>query len=128
MATTIGQSYLLLFHAGKTQSTGDDNNVTVNFGATNIFNSAIGINEGNVYQNLFGVAWTNTFLDIVATSTSTDLDFFLSNDSGTEYLDSVALWPSEAPVSGAPEPASTVLLGSGLMGIAAVVRRRRSIA
>ena len=63
------------------------------------------------------------FSGLVATGAFTSLEFLGRQDPGGLFIDDVVV---EGPlVTPVPEPASLLLLGSGLVGSIAAVRRRR---
>ncbi len=72
----------------------------------------------------FGAAfgWTEFDLTNVATSNETTLSFTFRNDPGYWFLDNVSVTSSEG--GSTPEPGTFVLFGSGLVGIAGLVRRK----
>ncbi|HZL68343.1 MAG TPA: PEP-CTERM sorting domain-containing protein, partial [Candidatus Limnocylindrales bacterium] len=65
--------------------------------------------------------WTQFTLTNTATSTSTLLEFTFRNDPGYWFLDNVGVNTGGGTT---PEPGTLVLFGSGLLGIAGVVRRK----
>jgi hypothetical protein len=116
IATTPGQTYNLSFIAGRIGSE-ILNNFQVSFGGVNLFNQAIGSVAGGVGPDYRRVTLTSA----PVTGTSTALAFRISNDVGYTLLDDVR-------VTATPEPASSVLLVSGLVGLIAYSRKRRSYA
>ncbi len=63
-----------------------------------------------------------TLNGLVATGESTELKFGFQNDPAFFYIDDISVQSS----SHAPEPASMLLFGTGIAGLATVGRRKRS--
>ena len=110
VATVVGQQYTLTFFLANQEG-----------GTPNLF----GVQFGNAGFTLldFPVAfgWTQFTLTNTATSTSTLLEFTFQNDPGYWFLDNVGVSTGGGTT---PEPGTLVLFGSGLLGIAGVVRRK----
>ncbi len=111
LTTTPGGTYTISFWFS------DDvggNALTVNFGSTTLFSgTTTALGSGN-YELLTYTA--------IATGPTTDLSFtsqYLFNGGGVgAVIDDVSV------VSATPEPSSLVFLGSGVLGLAGVLRRR----
>ncbi len=111
VATVVGQQYTLTFFLANQQSGGVPNYFQAQFG-----NADFSLSN---FPVAFG--WTEFQLTNVATSTSTLLEFTFRNDPGYWFLDNVGVTTGGGTT---PEPGTLVLFGSGLLGIAGVVRRK----
>ena len=107
--TVVGQEYTLTFFLAN-QEGGTPNFFGVQFGSAGF--------TLNNFPVAFG--WTEFTLTNTATSTSTLLEFTFRNDPGYWFLDNVGV----STPGTTPEPGTLVLFGSGLLGIAGVVRRK----
>jgi hypothetical protein len=91
-------------------------------GTPNYFSASLGTASFSVTN--FGVAfgWQEFDVTDTATSTQTELSFTFRNDPAYWFLDDVSVSSSGGGTT--PEPGTFVLFGSGLVGIAALVRRK----
>ena len=112
IATVVGQSYIVDFWLAA--GFGADDNLSASFGGTN----AISL------MNYMGDYMHFTSAPIVATSTSTDLNFTYANPDGQFFLDDISV----NGVSGVPETLSTLWLALPFAGMIALRQLRRRIA
>jgi Protein of unknown function (DUF642)/PEP-CTERM motif len=123
VATIIGDSYTLSFWVGNVDSpaTGFGVTSTVNVSANG---TSLGAFTNNCTTCTTTQQWTQFSDTFTATSVSTTLTF-LNGDPATDNtngLDNLVL--TDNGPAGVPEPSSIVLVGSGLLGLAAWLRRR----
>ncbi len=111
IATTPGVQYTLDFYLANPVG-----------GTPNYFSASLGTASFSVTN--FGVAfgWQEFDVTDTATSTQTELSFTFRNDPAYWFLDDVSVSSSGGGTT--PEPGTFVLFGSGLVGIAALVRRK----
>ena len=110
VATTPGTQYTLDFYlanpVGRTP-----NYFAVQFGTASFSVTNFGVAFG----------WQEFDLTDTATSNQTSLSFTFRNDPAYWFLDDVSLSSGQGST---PEPGTFVLFGSGLVGIAGLVRRK----
>lgn len=111
LATMTGQSYRIDFFAFN-RLNGTPNGLQISFGGMEIFNAAI----SNLAYQQFSVTG-------VATSTSTIFTLRGRNDGTGTLVDDISV--SAISVSAVPEPASLVLFATGLLGVGAMMIRKR---
>ena len=109
-----GMSYTLSWLYGDRPGSGPQQ-LNVSFG---------GIAVTSDFGSGSGVWSTNTFT-VIATSTSEDLVFAAVDTSGLGGAPSVGNAVTAVSLTAAPEPASILLVGSGLLGMGMLRRKRR---
>ncbi len=112
LATVVGQQYSVSFFA-RVNTTVASNDLRVTFGGTELFNQML---TSNTFQQFTVLA--------TATSTSTLLTIFGRNASNSNVIDDIAV-TAVGPVSTVPEPGTWALLGTGLLAVGGVARRKR---
>jgi hypothetical protein len=90
-------------------------------GTPNFFSAQFG--DASFSVTNFGVAfgWQEFTLTDTASSSQTSLSFTFRNDPAYWFLDDVSVSSGQGTT---PEPGTFVLFGSGLVGIAGLVRRK----
>jgi hypothetical protein len=120
---TVGATYLLSFYYAGAQQSGftgqTTEGFTVGFGSQT-YNTPILTDANHGFTG-----WTSQSVAFTATSTSQTLSFLADGTPGGEppfsLLDGVSL------VQVTPEPSTLALLGSGILAVGGLVRRRRSM-
>ena len=123
-ATTPGDTYTLSFEYANNPMPGPGSSGSMNVlvtGAGTLLNQDV-THSGSLFTNMNYQLFSQTF---VADSTTATVQFEALTNSGFGIaLDAVSVNLSGTPPP-VPEPSSIVLLGSGLLGLASLLQRRR---
>lgn len=113
LTTTAGQGYNISFWAYNPGFADDGpNSLRVLFGGQQVFGQAIN-NTGYQLFTAFATASSNSSL----------FQMYVTNPADFTHLDDISV--TAAGTSTVPEPSSLALLGTGIIGLVPIVRRRR---
>ncbi len=107
--TTVGQLYTLSFFLADPSG-----------GTPNFFQATFGSTSFSLTNFPPAFGWQEFMLTTTATSSLTNLSFTFRQDPAFWFLDNVQVNAATTT----PEPGTLLLFGSGLIGIAGVVRRK----
>lgn len=116
LSTNVGDSYTLSF--AFSPNNGTPNELVSLFGNTTADDLVNTANTGSMLV-------TYTISGLVATSTTTELEFLGRQDPGYDLLTYVSVTDNGSGVpSPTPEPGTMMMVGTGLFSLAGVARRR----